>query len=332
MTGGLGFLCSLVGQERLLGTFRFTFDTLYLWHGLPIIPVVIGLFAIPETIDLAVRGTSIASDVSYGKLGKGVREGIRDTFRHFWLVIRCSLIGTFVGILPGLGGGVAQWLSYAHAVQSAKSDGEREGFGKGDIRGVLGPGASNNSKEGANLIPTVAFGIPAGAGMAVLLAAFFIMGIVPGPEMLTKHLALTYSMVWTIVLSNMVVVPICLIFINHLAKLTTIRGQILIPLIILLAFIGSYVGNNQTGSLVVLLVFGALGYFMVLCGWPRPPFILGFVLGSLAESYLYSSVVRYEYTWLYRPKVIILFFIAVAFALYPWIQRRFFNRPVEAEE
>ena len=332
MTGGIGFICSLVGQEPHAGIFRFTFETLYLWNGLPVIPVVVGLFAIPEIIDLSVRGTAIAGDVSYGKLGKGVREGIIDTFRHFWLVIRCSLIGSLVGILPGLGGGVAQWVSYAHAVQSAKSEKERDGFGKGDIRGVLGPGAANNSKEGANLIPTVAFGIPAGTGMAILLAAFFMLGLVPGPDMLTKHLKLTYSMVWTIALSNMIIVPVCLLFINHLAKLTTIRGGFLVPVIILLAFIGAYVGDNQIGDLIALLAFGGVGYCMVLCGWPRPPLILGFVLGRLAESYLFSATERYGFTWLYRPKVIVIFCFAVAFALYPYIQRKFMNKEVEAEE
>ena len=332
MAGGIGFLCSLVGQESHAGIFRFTFDTLYLWNGLPVIPVVVGLFAIPEIIDLAVRGTAIAGDVSYGKLGKGVREGVIDTFRHFWLVIRCSLIGSLIGILPGMGGSVAQWVSYAHAVQSAKTEKERKEFGKGDIRGVLGPGAANNSKEGASLIPTVAFGIPAGTGMAILMAAFFILGLVPGPEMLTKHLTLTYSMVWTIAISNVIIVAVCLLFINHLAKLTTIRGQILIPIIILLAFVGAYVGDNQIGDLIVLLVFGVVGYFMVRFGWPRPPFILGFVLGRLAESYLYSSTNRYGFTWLYRPKVIVIFCIAVLFAFYPFIQKKLFHKEVEAEE
>ena len=332
MTGGFGLLCSLIGQERHAGVFRFTFDTLYLWNGLPVIPVVVGLFAIPEIIDLSVRGTTIAGDVSYGKLGKGALEGVKDTFRHFWLVIRCSLIGSFVGILPGLGGGVAQWVSYAHAVQSAKSEKERDGFGHGDIRGVLGPGAANNSKEGANLIHTVAFGIPAGTGMAILLAAFFMLGLVPGPEMLTKHLKLTFSMVWTIALSNIIIVPVCFLFINQLAKLTTIRGAFLIPVILLLAFIGAYVGDNQIGDLIALLVFGAIGYFMVRFGWPRPPCILGFVLGRLAESYLFSATERYGATWLYRPKVIVIFCFAVAFALYPYLQRKFMNKEVEAEE
>jgi len=332
LSGGVGFLCSLVGQDRQAGILRFTFGQLYLWGGLQIIPVVVGLFAIPEVVDLAVRGTAIAGKVSYGKLGKGVREGIRDTFRYFWLTVRCSAVGSFIGILPGLGGGVAQWVSYAHATQSAKTVEEQEGFGKGDVRGVLGPGAANNSKEGAGLIPTVAFGIPASSGMAILMGAFFLLGLVPGPEMLTKHLSLTFSMVWTIVISNIIIVAVSLLFINKIANMTTIRGALLIPFILLLAFIGSYTANNHLGDLVVTLIFGGLGYFMVRFGWPRPPFILGFILGKLAETYLYTSTTRYGAAWLLRPKVMIILCIAIAVALYPFFQRRRLARKEASHE
>jgi TctA family transporter len=323
MAGGFGLLCSLVGQDRQAGILRFTFGQLYLWNGLSMVPVMVGLFAIPEIVDLAVRGTAIAGKTSFGKLGKGVREGVKDTFRNFFLTVRCGLIGSLIGTLPGLGGGVAQWVSYAHATQSAKTDEERAGFGKGDVRGVLGPGAANNSKEGAGLIPTVAFGIPAGAGTAILMGAFFLLGLVPGPDMLTKHLTLTYSMVWTIVISNVICVVVCLLFINHLANLTTIRGNLMIPVILLLCFVGAYCSDNHIGDLVTLLIFGGIGYFMVRFRWPRPPFILGFILGKLAETYLYSSSTRYGAAWLLRPKVIILFLIAVGFAVYPFIQKRF---------
>ena len=326
ISGGFGFMCSLVGQDRQAGILRFTFGQLYLWNGLSIVPVMVGLFAIPEIVDLFVRGTAIAGDVPLGKLGKGVMEGVKDTFRHFWLTVRCALIGSLIGILPGLGGGVAQWVSYAHATQSAKTEEERAGFGKGDIRGVLGPGAANNSKEGAGLIPTVAFGIPAGAGTAILLGAFFLLGLVPGPDMLTKHLTLTYSMVWTIAISNVIIVAVCLLFINHLAKLTTIRGNLMIPVILLLCYIGAYTSENSVGDLITLLVFGGVGYLMVRYRWPRPPFILGFILGKLAETYLYSSTTRYGAAWLYRPKVIILFVIAVGFALYPFLQKKLFKK------
>jgi TctA family transporter len=138
--------------------------------------------------------------------------------------------------------------------------------------------------------------------------------------MLTKHLTLTYSMVWTIALSNIIIVVVCLLFINHLANLTTVRGNLLIPFILMLCFIGAYTTNNHIGDLIVLLVFGGIGYLMVRFGWPRPPFILGFILGSLAETYLYTSTTRYGADWLVRPKVIILFFIIVAFILYPFIR------------
>lgn len=322
LSGGFGFLCSLVGQERQVGIIRFTFGQLYLYNELPLIPVAVGIFALPEIIDLYVRGTAIAGNVSYGNLGKGVREGVKDTFRHFWLTMRCSLIGSFIGILPGLGGAVAQWVSYAHAVQSAKTPEERAGFGKGDIRGVLGPGAANNSKEGAGLIPTVAFGIPGNSGMAILMGAFFLLGLIPGPEMLTTHLALTYSMVWTIALSNIIVVAVCLLFINRIAMLTTIRGNLLIPFILFLCFIGAYTTNNHLGDLVVLVLFGSIGYFMVRYHWPRPPFILAFILGRLAENNLYISISRYGASWLYRPKVIAIFLITVAFVLYHFFKKR----------
>ncbi|HET9915468.1 MAG TPA: tripartite tricarboxylate transporter permease, partial [Candidatus Binatia bacterium] len=139
LAGLLGLLFALVGQDPQAGILRFTFGQLYLWNGLDLIPVLVGLFAIPEIIDLAVRGTSISGELPKENLGKGVWIGVKDTFVHFGLTVRCSLAGTFIGIMPGLGGGVAQWIAYGHAVQSARTSEERAGFGQGDIRGVLGP-------------------------------------------------------------------------------------------------------------------------------------------------------------------------------------------------
>src|SRR6267142_31000 len=206
LAGALGLFFATVGQDPQAGVARYTFDLLYLWQGLDLVPVLVGIFAIPEIIDLAGRGTSIAGSMPKEKLSAGALEGVKDTFRHFWLTIRCSLIGTFIGILPGLGGSVAQWMAYGHATQSARTAEERKGFGQGDVRGVLGPGAANNFKEGGSLVPTIAF--------------------------------------------------------------------------------------------------GAMGYLMVLAGWPRAPFVLGLVLGKIAENYLYISIARYEAAWLTRPVVL----------------------------
>src|SRR3990170_4748311 len=135
----IGFQFATVGLDPISGIERYTFGTLYLWDGIRLVPATLGLFAIPELIDLAVKGTSIA-ETKIDKLG-GVMQGIKDTFHHWKLVLRCSAIGTYIGVIPGMGGAVSQWVAYAHAVQSSP---DRERFGKGAVEGVLGPGAANN--------------------------------------------------------------------------------------------------------------------------------------------------------------------------------------------
>ena len=322
LAGMLGLFFATVGQDPQAGVARYSLGTLYLWQGLDLVPVLVGLFAIPEIIDLVVRGTSIAGAVPAGKLSQGAFQGVKDTFRHFWLTIRCSLIGTFIGIMPGMGGAVAQWMAYGHATQSARNSEERKGFGQGDVRGVIGPGAANNSKEGGSLIPTIAFGVPGSTAMAILLGGFFLLGLVPGPDMLSKHLPVTFSMVWTIVIANVITVIACFALLNRLAQITTVRGNLLIPAILVLVFIGSYTSNNHYGDLLVTLFFGLVGYLMVLAGWPRAPFVLGLVLGKIAENYLYISTARYQAEWLTRPVVLVLIAIAVAVIVYPMFQSR----------
>jgi TctA family transporter len=325
--GGLGLLISMIGQDPQAGVARYTFDTLYLWQGLDLVPVLVGLFAIPEIIDLAVRGTSIAGEAAAaGNLSKGALEGVKDTFRHFGLTIRCSLIGTFIGVMPGLGGSVAQWLAYGHAAQSARTSEERKGFGQGDVRGVLGPGSACNSKEGGALIPTIAFGVPGSTAMAILLGGFFMLGLVPGPDMLTTHLSVTFSMVWTIVLANIITVVVCFLFLDRLARITNVPAHRLIPVILVLVFIGSYTSNNQYADILVTLIFGAVGYLMTNAGWPRAPLVLGLVLGKIAENYLYISVARYNAAWLMRPVVLVLFALAVVVIAYPILRARQMER------
>src|ERR1041385_2171467 len=334
IAGGTGLYLAMVGQDPQAGVARFTFDTLYLAQSIDLVPVLVGLFAIPEIIELVVRGSSIPGATKPGRVGRGASiggttkpgrsegglEGVKDVFRNGWLTIRCSLIGTFVGIMPGMGGAVAQWMAYGHATQSARTPEEREGFGNGDVRGVLGPGAACNSKEGGALIPTIAFGVPGSTSMAILLGGFFLLGLVPGPEMLTTHLSVTFSMVWTIVLANVITVALCFLLLNRLAALTTLPGHLLIPVILVLVFIGSYTTNSSYADLIVTLISGAVGYLMVRAGYPRAPLVLGLVLGKIAENYLYISVARYDAAWLLRPFVLVLLAVALGVVLYPFFQ------------
>src|ERR1700757_2993601 len=206
VSGGIGLMLATIGLDPISGIQRYTFGQLFLWDGIGLVPITIGFYAIPETIELAVLGTSIATQ-KVEKLG-GVMEGVKDTFRHWWLVIRCSALGTFMAIIPGMGAATTQWLAYAHAVQSSP---DRERFGKGAVEGVLGPGAANNSTRGGDLVTTVAFGIPSSVSTAILFGAFLIQGIVPGPDMLNpaKHLTLTFSFVWIIIVANIITVAVC---------------------------------------------------------------------------------------------------------------------------
>jgi putative tricarboxylic transport membrane protein len=323
IAAGLGLMLATIGLDPVTGTQRYTFGQLFLWDGIGLVPITIGFFAIPEIIELAVQRSAIAR-AGVGRLG-GVMEGVKDTFRHWGLVLRCSAIGAYVGIIPGMGGSVTQWLAYAHAVQSSP---DRERFGKGAVEGVLGPGAANNSTLGGHLIPTVAFGVPGGVTMAILLGAFIIHGLVPGPGMLTPearggHLSLTFSFVWTIVIANIVTVAVCFLFLNQLAKVTQVRGTLLIPPVLLLIYLGAFAEKNAFQDLYLVLLFGVLGWVMEKLHWPRAPLILGLVLGPLAENRLFLSVDGYGAEWLLRPWVLILMALTIAGALYPlWKARR----------
>ncbi len=321
VSGGIGLMLATIGLDPISGIQRYTFGQLFLWDGIGLVPITIGFYAIPETIELAVLGTSIATQ-EVGKLG-GVMEGVKDTFRHWWLVIRCSALGTFMAIIPGMGAATTQWLAYAHAVQSSPN---KERFGKGDVRGVLGPGAANNSTLGGSLITTIAFGVPASVIMAILLGAFIIQGIVPGPDMLIPapkgKLDLTFSFVWVIIISNIITVAVCFLFLESLAKVTQVRGGIIIPIILVLIYLGAFAEKNAFEDMIIVLFFGGLGWIMEKLAWPRPPVLLGLVLGPLAENRLFLSTDNYGLAWLHRPGVMVIFAITLFGIFYPMIKER----------
>jgi TctA family transporter len=314
---GLGLMLSMIGSDPQTGTLRWTLDSLYLWEGLPLVPVVLGLFALPELADLAITRSSIAAKTAYN-IKQGMWQGAKDCFRHWWLVLRCSWIGAGLGAVPGIGGSIIDWLAYGHAIRTEK--GAQQTFGTGDVRGVIASESSNNAKEGGALIPTVAFGVPGSAGMAILLGAFLIHGLVPGPDMLSKNLNITYSMVWSIAIANILGAGLCYLFSGQFAKLATLRYTLILPSVLGIIYIGAFQGSRHWGDLYALLFFGLLGWAMKMLKWPRPPLILGIVLGETVERYLFISVERYGVAWFSRPVVIALFAIAILGLLRPFLQ------------
>ncbi len=319
IAGAIGLLVGMVGMDPQTGVMRWVFGQIYLWDGVPLVPVALGIFAIPEIVDLFIKGTRIA-DVPKDAL-KSVGTGIRDSLRHWFLVIRCSAIGVLVGFIPGLGAPVVDWFAYGHAAQTEK--GARESFGKGDVRGVIAPESANNAKEAGALIPTIAFGVPGSASMALVLGAFLIQGLTPGPDMLTKHLDVTYTIVWSLVIANIFGTAICLLLTNQLAKLALIRIHFLVPPVIVIIFLAAFQASRSLGDLLSLLLFSALGWLMKRFAWPRPPLILGLVLSGILERNLYISVAALGMSWLTRPIVILVGILAIASLVYGlWQPRR----------
>lgn len=307
IAGGLGLAIGMIGMDPQTGVIRWAFGALYLWDGVPLVPVALGIFAIPEIVDLVIKGTRIA-DVPKEAL-KGVTVGIMDAFQRWFLVLRCSAVGVWVGFTPGLGASVVDWFAYGHAMQTEK--GAQESFGKGDVRGVIAPESANNSKEGGALIPTIAFGVPGSASMALVLGAMTIQGLTPGSAMLTKHLDVTYTMIWSLAIANIFGAGLCLLFTNTLAKIALVRIHLLAPLVIAVVFLASFQSSVHYGDLWSLLFFSFVGWFMKRFGWPRPPIILGLVLSKLVENYLFISVSRYGAAWLLRPLVILILALTI---------------------
>lgn len=302
--GCIGLMMATAGDDSQTGTLRWTFDSMYLFDGFNVVPIALGLFALPELADMAINRKSIAGD-NRGGTRKQQIQGVFDVFKHWYLVIRCSAIGVGLGAIPGIGASVIDWIAYAHAIKTEKNASLT--FGKGDVRGVIASESSNNAKEGGALIPTIAFGVPGTASMALLLGAFLIHGLNPGPDMLTKHLDVTYTLVFSIAIANIIGAGICFAFADQLAKIALVRIGILAPVIIAITFVGAFQGSKEWGDLFVLLGLGMVGWIMKRLRWPRPPLILGFVLGDIFENSMFISVERYGYEWLTRPIVVVLF-------------------------
>ena len=324
----LGLMLSMIGYAEMGALARYHFGVNYLLDGIPLIPLVLGLFAVPELLDLAVRDTAI-SKVPKDQAQSTILDGIRDAFRNWWLVLRCSAIGIYVGMLPGLGGAIVDWVAYGHVVHSSK---DKSMFGKGDVRGVIAPETANNAMKGAALIPTVAFGIPGSAPMAILLGAFAIQGLTPGPSMLTTELHITFSLVWTLVIANIIGAVLLMIWANQLARLTFIKGHLIIPAVVLFVFMGAWMSGNQIGDWVTVMAFGVLGYVMKESGLPRPPLILGFILGPIMENALFITNQAYgSVGWLLRPVCLILVCLIVGTVVYSiWAGHRRRRRPASA--
>ena len=320
---GFGLMLSFVGFDPRTAEIRYTLGLIWLQDGIPLVPVFLGLYALAELFGLMrERRVTISGSRDATRLSGSLRKGIGAVFRYPGVFLRSSVIGTVIGMVPGVGGTVASFVAYGHAAQLAKR-GDHE-FGKGDIRGVLAPEAANDAKDGGALVPALAFGLPGGTGTAMLLAVLAVHGIEPGREMLSSNLVLLFVLIWSLFLTNWLTSLFGIALVGLYARLTTIRTEVLIAPLIVIATVGAYLYRGQESDVVIAYVFAGLGYLMKVFDWPRIPMMIALVLGPLFERNL-QLVLRLQelgrIEFFARPLVVAFLLLTATGLLVPLFRR-----------
>lgn len=319
IAGFFGMMITSIGFAQVSGEVRYTFGILYLYDGIQYIPAIIGVFAITEMSRLAGRGSQIAESTELqGSVGKGIKE----TVSRWQTLIRSSLIGLFVGVIPGAGGTVANFVSYGAAVSAGDEKDDDHEFGDGNPAGVIAAEGSNNAMVPGSLVPMLTFGIPGNAATALMIGALLFLGIRPGPTLFTRHIDTVYLMYLGVIVGSLF-----LLVMYYLApffgKVTVTDKSILIPMALSLAAISVYALRFTYGDLIQLFAFGVLGYVMVKYNFSVIAFTLGIILGPITEKNLFRSLQLSGGSleiFVTRPLSLLLLVLAVLIVALPYLR------------
>jgi len=292
--GIFGLFLSCVGQDQMGSAERFTFGILELTKGISLLPVVVGLFALSQALKLTEQGFKKVT-----LAGMQDKVGLKQTFalvlKHVPTLLKSSMIGTIVGAIPGTGAAISTFIAYAEAKRTSKNP---EQFGEGAVEGVIASESSNNSVTGGALIPLLTLGIPGDPITAIMLGAFLVHGLIPGPNLFIE----AGSFVYGIFISMIAIYILILVFGYYCARpfaaICKIREAILVPVILVISFVGSYAVNSSLFDVSLTLIFGLLGYFLTRFNFPLAPIIMGLVLGPMAEEGLRQSLAVSQGSWL----------------------------------
>jgi putative tricarboxylic transport membrane protein len=287
LAGATGLLVTTVGVAPMSLDRRYA-ETLYLYDGIDFVAVLIGLFAIAEMMKLAGQEGGIAEgDVAIDRAG--IMEGVVSTVKQPVTVFKSGMIGMLVGAIPGAGATVSNFVAYSEAVRVSK---EPETFGKGNEIGVIASEASNNGTVAGSLVPAISFGIPGSSSTAVLIGGLLMHGLRPGPAMFDAdgELMLTYTMLLALLVGNVVILLFGLSAVTRLGYLTKIDTDYIIPMVVVLSFLGTYALRVNPIDIATIIVFGVIGFYMVRYNYSVIAFVLGVVLGDIAEQNLYTAL------------------------------------------
>jgi putative tricarboxylic transport membrane protein len=312
-----GLMISTVGED-MMGVQRYTFRFEAMWDGVQFLAVTLGLFAVSEVLVNAKK-------LRANELGEVIKHRIYITFaevmRCMGAIFRGGGLGFFVGVLPGAGAGIASFMAYSLERQISKHP---EGFGKGDIKGVAGPESANNAASAGAFVPMLALGVPGSSTTAVMLGAFIMLGINPGPLLFVQRPDVVWGLIAALYVGNIMLLILNLPLIGIFVKILHTPMRILLPLIIVISVTGVYLSDALTLSLVFLVFFGVLGYYMQRHGFPLSPIILGVVLGSSMERSFRQSMIMSGgdiASFLDHPIVVVFLTLSVGFLCLPLFLR-----------
>ncbi|MFZ5866164.1 MAG: tripartite tricarboxylate transporter permease [Thermodesulfobacteriota bacterium] len=311
-----GLVLGLVGLDVISGYPRLTFDRLELMDGIGLVPVIMGLFGVSEVL---VNMEHVIQRDIYDVRIKGLFPTLRDWAESKWALVRGSLIGFFFGILPGGGAIISSFLSYAVEKRFSRHP---ERFGKGAIEGVVGPETANNAATGGAFIPLLTLGIPSNVVMAMLLGAFMIHGISPGPLLMKQHPDLFWGVIASMYIGNFVLLILNLPLIGLWVQVLKVPYKILFPSILLFCLIGAYSVSNSVFDVYMMILFGVFGYLMKKFEFEGAPLILAFVLSPLLENNLRKALILSQgdfSTFFTRPISLVCLIIAAFILLSPFI-------------
>lgn len=288
--GGIGIMISMIGYDDMTGSFRYTHGSNYLWDGLPLVTFVTGLFAISELIAYASRGGATVSEsveMTEIKWGTQVFQGIWDVVSRPVQWMRAAAIGAGVGIIPGLGGGVASFMSYIVGMHRAR---DPESYGHGNPEGIIASETANDAKDGGALLPTVSFGIPGSPDTAILLGAFILHGLQPGPGLLRDHMDIVCLLLFGIFISQIGTSVFGLLTTPILARISVVKSRWLAPFVLSLVVVGTYMLNQNILDSGIAILVGIMGYVLRRFGFPLITVAIGFILGPLIETSMLQSL------------------------------------------
>ena len=317
IAGCFGLLLSTHGVNPIVGGERFTFGQMWLWDGVQMLPIIIGMMALSEMSILYGQDRAISESGAVVK--GGALKGMKETLKRLPLVGMCGAIGVIIGAIPGVGGNISTWLALSAAKQVSKSP---ETFGKGNIEGVIAPESANDATEGGALMPLISLGIPGSPSTAVLLGAFIMHGLQPGQKMLTQQLDVVLSLSFSHLFGAFIACSLGLCVAARLAKITVIPSRLLCPIIAVICLTGAYAPRQRMSDIFLAVAFGVIGYFMKKCHIPRVPVLLGLILGSLIEfSFQTTMQISAGSLWIFvtRPwsfTFLMLIPLSIAISLY----------------